>query len=51
MVNAAKYSFLKMQKAFVGEAERLGLKNEQDVAKMVDEIRQELWKERYAGND
>lgn len=51
MVNAAKYAFVKMQKAFVGEAERLGLKNEQDVAKMVDEIRQELWNERYAGND
>jgi len=49
--NAAKVAFRNMQKAFEGEAERLGLKDEQDVVKMVDEVRQEMWDKRYAGND
>lgn len=49
--NAAKVAFRKMQKAFEGEAERLGLKDEQDVVNMVDEVRQEMWDKRYAGND
>lgn len=29
----------------------LGLKDEQDVVNMVDEVRQEIWDKRYAGND
>lgn len=49
--NAAKVAFRNMQKAFAGEAERLGLKDEQDVVNMVDEVRQEMWDKRYAGND
>jgi AbrB family looped-hinge helix DNA binding protein len=49
--NAAKIAFQNVQKAFEGEAERLGLKNEQDVIKVVDEVRKELWEKRYADND
>ncbi len=49
--NAAKVAFKNMQKAFEGEAEKLGLKDEQDVVDMVDEVRQEMWDKRYAGND
>lgn len=49
--NAAKAAFLNMQKAFEGEAERLGLKNEQDVVDMVKEIRKEMWEKHYADND
>lgn len=49
--NAAKFAFRNMQKAFEGEAERLGLKDEQDVVDMVDEVRQEMWDKRYADND
>ncbi|OXT06034.1 AbrB/MazE/SpoVT family DNA-binding domain-containing protein [Thermoanaerobacterium thermosaccharolyticum] len=49
--NAAKVAFINIQKAFEGEAERLGLKNEQDVVDMVNEIREEMWKERYENND
>jgi len=49
--NAAKVAFANMQKAFEGEADRLGLQNEKDVVEMVDEIRTEIWKQRYAGND
>jgi len=49
--NAAKVAFENMQKAFEGEAERLNLKDEQDVVNMVDEVRQEMWVKRYADND
>ena len=49
--NAAKIAFKNMQKAFEGEAEKLGLKDEQDVVNMVDEVRQEMWDKRYADND
>jgi AbrB family looped-hinge helix DNA binding protein len=51
VANAAKIAFADMRSAFVGEAERLGLKDEQDVVALVDEVREEMWKERYAGND
>ena len=51
VVNAAKIAFANMQKAFAGEAERLGLKNEQDVVALVDEVREGMWKERYADHD
>ena len=40
-----------MRTAFAGEAERLGLKDRRDVVAVVDEVREEMWKERYAGND
>ncbi len=49
--NAAKVAFMNIQKAFAGEAERLGLKDERDVMEMVDEIRKEMWEDRYADND
>ena len=40
--NAAKVAFLNIQKEFKGEAERLGLKNVQDVADMVAEVRKDI---------
>lgn len=51
LANAAKVAFMNIQKAFEGESERLGLKDEQDVVNMVDEIRKEMWEQRYADND
>jgi AbrB family looped-hinge helix DNA binding protein len=51
VANAAKIAFANMRTAFAGEAERLGLKDEQDVVALVDEVREEMWKERYANND
>jgi AbrB family looped-hinge helix DNA binding protein len=51
VANAAKIAFANMRAAFAGEAERLGLKDEQDVVTLVDEVRGEMWKERYANND
>jgi AbrB family looped-hinge helix DNA binding protein len=49
--NATKIAFENMRRGFAGEAERLGLKDEQDVVALVDEVRKEMWEERYANND
>jgi len=49
--NAAKIAFANMREAFKGEADRLGLKDEKDVADLVDEVREELWENRNADND
>ena len=49
--NAGKIAFDNIRKAFSGEAERLNLQNEQDVVNLVDEIREEMWIEKYANND
>ena len=43
--NSAMVSLEKIQEAFDGEADRLGLKNEEDVAKMVKEFRKRRKKE------
>ena len=51
VVNAAKIAFANMRAAFAGEADRLGLKDVDDVVALVDEVREEMWKERYADND
>jgi len=51
VANATKIAFAELRGAFAGEAERLGLKDEQDVVAMVDEVRAEMWEERYASND
>jgi len=50
LANAAKVAFLNAQKAFEGEAIRLGLSNEQEVVNMVDEIRKEMWDKRHEDN-
>ena len=42
--NAAKLAFTRVREAFDGEAERLGLKTEQDVADMVKEVRRKVKK-------
>lgn len=46
LANSIKYAFDKMREGFKGEAERLGLKTEEDVVAMVKEMREEMWKER-----
>jgi len=49
--NAAMIALKNAQDAFVGEAERLGLKTEQDIVDLVKEVRREIWEERRARND
>jgi AbrB family looped-hinge helix DNA binding protein len=41
MMNSSMDALREAQKAFEGEAERLGLKNEDDVMEMIKEIRSE----------
>jgi len=50
IANAAMEAFADLQKAFIGEAKRVGLKNEDDVAAMVKEIRRERWEKRNGNN-
>ncbi len=50
MENAAMIALKSAQAAFAGEAERLGLKSEQDVVDMVKKVRKETWEERNARN-
>lgn len=47
VMNPTMMALEKIGKAFEGEAERLGLEND-DVVAMIKEIRQENWVERYA---
>ena len=51
MENSAMVALKEVQEAFKGEAEKLGLKNEQDVVDMVKEVRREMWEERHANNN
>ncbi len=51
MENAAMIALKNAQDAFAGEAERLGLKTEQDVVDMIREVRREVWEENRARND
>lgn len=50
MENAAMIALKNAQDSFIGEAERLGLKNEQDVVDMVKEVRREIKEEANASN-
>lgn len=49
--NSAMLALKEVQEAFKGEAEKLGLKNEQDVVDMIKDVRKEMWEERHANND
>ena len=49
--NAAMIALKNAQDAFAGEAERLGLENEQDVVDMVKDVRREVRGEANARND
>ena len=51
MENSSLVALNAIQQAFSGEAERLGLKDEDDVVAMVKEIRKEMWEKRNANND
>jgi len=46
--DAAKLAFQNAREAFAGEADRLGLQDEEDVVALVDEIRADRWEGRHA---
>ncbi|MDR1541180.1 MAG: AbrB/MazE/SpoVT family DNA-binding domain-containing protein [Clostridiales bacterium] len=50
IANAAMIALKEVQTAFTGDAERLGLRDEQDVVRLVKETRKEMWEERRGGN-
>ncbi|MCL1884969.1 MAG: AbrB/MazE/SpoVT family DNA-binding domain-containing protein [Defluviitaleaceae bacterium] len=50
MVNPTITSLEKIGRAFEGEAERIGLENEDDVVAMIKEIRKENWEKRNASD-
>jgi antitoxin PrlF len=51
MENSAILALREVQDAFKGEAERMGLQNDQDVVDMVKKVRKEMWEERYADDE
>ena len=51
IANASILAFEQVREAFRGEAERLGLKTEQDVVDLVKDVRKELVRERYENTD
>jgi len=46
MINPTITALEKIGKAFEGEAERLGLKNDEDIVAMIKEIRKENWEKK-----
>lgn len=51
MENSAMVALREVQQAFQGEAERLGLQNDQDVVDLVKEVRRDMWEKRHADHD
>jgi len=51
MENSSVIALREIQQAFSGEAERLGLKDVDDVVALVKEVRKEMRDERHANND
>ena len=50
IVNPTMIALEKIGKAFEGEAERLGLENEEDVVAMIKEIRKDNWEKKNASD-
>lgn len=48
IINPTMMALEKIGQAFNGEAERLGLENDDDVVALVKEIRRERWEKRHA---
>ena len=51
ILNPLSIAIKDAQKAFAGEAERLGLKTDEDVINLVKEVRKEMWEKQNANND
>lgn len=51
IANASLLALEKVQAAFAGEAERLGLRTEQDIVDMLKEVRADMNRERHADSD
>jgi len=49
--NSTRLAIREAQAGFAGLAEELGLKTEEDVVKLVKEVREKMWEKKLAGND
>ena len=50
LLNSSQSALEKLQSAMEGEAEKAGIKSEDDVVKLCKDVRKELYEERYARN-
>jgi len=48
--NSNRLAFKEFQEGMAGEAERAGIKDEQDVVDLVKEVRGQMWREDNANN-
>jgi AbrB family looped-hinge helix DNA binding protein len=51
MENSTKIALREVQTLFIGEAERVGLKSEEDLVELVKQIREENKQKSYESND
>ena len=51
LINPVRLAIEEARNAFVGLADELGLKTEEDVVALVKEVRKERWEKQYANND
>jgi AbrB family looped-hinge helix DNA binding protein len=51
IANASYMAFKEIQQAMQGEAERQGISSEEDVNKLIKEVRREMWEEKHEDND
>jgi AbrB family looped-hinge helix DNA binding protein len=51
LMNSNRLAFEEFQRDMAGEAVRVGLTSEDDVADLVKQIRGKMWKAQHAGND
>lgn len=49
--NSSVIALKNFQKQMVDEAKKVGINSEEDIEKLVNDIRQELWESRYENND
>ena len=49
--NSSMIALREFQEGMEGEAERAGIHSEEDLNKLVKEIRKELWEKKYADHD
>jgi len=50
LLNSNRLAFEEFQREMAGEAEKAGIKTEQDVVDLVKQVRQQIWEQRYEGN-
>ena len=51
IINSSIAALKKFQTAMEGEAEKAGIRNEDDIVKLCADVRRELYRKKYADND